>query len=416
MPPLARRLSPVIADLHAHYPMHLVPQGEGTVLDLITSPRARWRLLDRARAGLVEIASRFANYESFEAGPRVTVPLMRDGGVRVALSVLYSPFDELDLRKRYPSPPDDGYLDSILRQAEAVERDIADSFADQATVAHEPAELDAALAAGKLALIHCVEGGFHLGGSPESIDRAVTELARRGTLYITLAHLIFRGVATNSNAIPFLADPIYHALFPQPRAGLTELGRAAVRAMVRERVLVDVTHMSRRAFDETLALLDALDPDRTVPVIASHAAYRFGADRYNLSDSEVRRIAARDGVIGLILAEHQAANGLRWRHTRKLDDSLEIVFSHLDRFRQLTGSHRHSAIGTDLDGFIKPTLAGLEDASRLDRLEAALVNRYGEDDARLIASDNVVRLLRTYWRGGGRKAPAGAKEGAVDGQ
>src|ERR671924_1751967 len=101
--------------------MHLVPGAERDVLKLVTSPGARWRLLDRARAIFVRLASRFANYRSFESGPRVTVPLLRSGGVGVALSVLYSPFDEMDLLKRYPGAPDSSYFPTLLRQLEDVE-------------------------------------------------------------------------------------------------------------------------------------------------------------------------------------------------------------------------------------------------------------------------------------------------------
>ena len=387
----------MIADLHSHYPMHLVPGGPDAAR-LVRSPRARRRFLDRIRALIVGLASRFANYESFEAGPRVTVPLLRAGDVRVVFSVLYSPFDEFDLALPYGSPPTAEYVGSVLRQADLVERDVERNFAAQAAIAHDPRELDATLATGKIALVHCVEGGFHLGANPEEVEAAVERLARRGVAYITLAHLVWRSVATNANAIPFLPSPLYRLLFPQPRVGLTELGRAAVRTMVRHGVLVDVAHMSARALDDTFALLDELDPERTVPVIASHSAYRFGRDRYNLDEPTVERIAARDGVIGLLLAEHQLTDGVRLRRTSSLEDSLDVVFRHLDRIREIAGSHRHSAIGSDLDGFIKPTLAGLGDAGALAALRRALVERYGDADAELIASGNALRLLRSYWR------------------
>jgi microsomal dipeptidase-like Zn-dependent dipeptidase len=380
--------------------MHLVPAGGRNVLKLVTSPRARWRFLDRTRALLVGFASRLANYESFESGPRVTVPLLRSGGVGVALSVLYSPFDEMDLTLRYPGEPQDHYFRTLLRQLDAVERDIRTNFANQAAIAHNPAELDAAIDSDMVALVHCVEGGFHLGAEPEHADEAVRELARRGVAYITLAHLFYRRVATNINAVPFLPDFAYDLLFPQPDLGLTELGHAAVRAMTRERVLCDLSHMSERALADTFALLDELDPDRSVPVIASHVAYRFGRQDYNLDAETVQRVAQRGGVIGLILSQHQGADGmLLGRHPESLEDSMKIVSRHLDRFCEITGSHRHTAIGSDLDGFIKPTLAGLEHAGRLGQLEAALADRYGPDDAALIASGNVLRLLRDYWRG-----------------
>jgi microsomal dipeptidase-like Zn-dependent dipeptidase len=388
----------VIADLHSHYPMHLVPEAEADAVRLIRSPRARRKLLERIRALVVGLASRFANYESFESGPRVTVPLLRAGDVRVVLSVLYSPFDELDLDLAYGAPPTGAYLDTIVRQLETVETEIAERFPDRAAVVRDPRQLDAALAEGRIALVHCVEGGFHLGGTPQEVERGVGELARRGVAYVTLAHLVWRAVATGANAIPFIPSPLYRVLFPQPRVGLTELGDAAVRAMVRHGMLVDVTHMSRRSLDDTFALLDELDPDRAVPVLASHGAYRFGRDRYNLDASTVERIAERGGVIGLMLAEHQTVDGLRWRRTASLEDSLEVIFRHLDRIAEITGSNRHSAIGSDLDGFIKPTLAGLGDAERLGALHAALAGRYGREDGELIASGNALRLLRSHWR------------------
>jgi microsomal dipeptidase-like Zn-dependent dipeptidase len=390
----------VIADLHNHYPMHLVPDAQASLLKLVTSARGRWRLLDELQARAVGAASRIANYQSFRSGPRSTIPLMRAGGVGVALSVLYSPFDEMDADKRYHHPPSDAYIHSVLRHLKEVEAEIAEHHAGAATVAHNPGELDDALAAGRVALVHCLEGGFHLGLSPEAVDRAVGELAERGIAYITVAHLFWRRVATHANAIPFLPDPVFYFLFPQPAIGLSDLAQAAMRAMVRRRVLIDVSHMSERSLDDAFALLTELDPDRAVPVVASHAAYRFGRQEYNLSERTVERIAERDGVIGLILAEYQAADGLRDRRTTTLGQSLEVLFRHVDRLREITGSHRHAAIGSDHDGFIKPTMAGLEDAGQLGSVETALVHHYGEAAAELIASGNVLRLLRSYWQGG----------------
>jgi membrane dipeptidase len=173
--------------------------------------------------------------------------------------------------------------------------------------------------------------------------------------------------------------------------------------MVRERVLLDISHMDQAAIDESLAVLDELDPAREVPVIASHAGYRFGHDAYNLTPQTIERIAERAGVIGLILATHQAADGLG--HPRDLGDSLAVLYRHIDRIREITGSHRHAAIGTDFDGFIKPTLPRLEGAAQLHRLEDALADRYGDDDAELICSANVLRLARSYWRGGLEENP-----------
>src|SRR3712207_4594502 len=216
----------MLVDLHAHYPMHVSP-GRGA---------AR---LDRLDAGLIGLAGRLWNYESFASGPSVTIERLRAGGIGVALSVLVTPLLEmgsrLTIRYRrrppYGAPPVDEYFSALLRQLEMVERRVADRHEGRARVARSPEELEAAIAQRTLVLVHGVEGGFHLGGSAASIDRAVTELARRGVAYITLAHLAWRQVATNAPPAPFWSDSLYDRLFPQPSVGLTELGRAAIRAM-----------------------------------------------------------------------------------------------------------------------------------------------------------------------------------------
>jgi len=389
----------VIADLHAHYAMHLVPDEHGATFHLLASARGRARLRDRLRAQVVGLAGRFANYRDFSSGPRVTMPALREGGVGVAFSVLYSFFDELDLDAPYGAPPENAYLPRLKRQLELVEKDIYERHAGEAAVAHGPRELEEVLARGEVALVHCVEGGFHLGASPETVDRAVSELAARGVAYITLPHLVWRGVATNAPALPFLPDWLYGLLFPQPAQGLSELGRAAVEAMARERVLVDLSHMSERALDDTFALLDRVDPERALPVLASHAGVRFGRQRFMLSEWSVERIAERDGVVGLIFGQHQLTDGIRRRRTSTLEESLEVIYRHIDRLRELTGSHRHAAIGSDLDGFIKPTLGGLETMADMAPLERALVKRYGHGDAALICADNALRVLRRAWAG-----------------
>lgn len=387
--------------------MHLVPRARIRILRLLRSRRERRRLREWLRAILVGLASLFANYRSLFSGPRVRVSYMRAGRVGVALSVLYSFFDEVDVDEG--AQPRQGYLKSITDQVQVVERQVAEHHRDEAAVVHNPKELDAAKRGGKLALVHSVEGGFHLGPTPTKVEEAVNQLAGMGVAYITLAHLIWRGVATDAPALPFFTDEEYRRWLPQPDEGLSNLGEAAVEAMVREHVLIDVSHMSERSLADTFTLLDRLDPDKLVPVLATHAGYRFGTQEYMLSAQTLGRIAERGGVVGLIFAQHQLYDGLdisanRWlglpiRRRPRFEDSFEVLCRHIDRIREVTGSHRHTAIGSDLDGFIKPTLPGLDDMRNMKDLESALRKRYGEEDGELICSGNSLRLLTSYWRG-----------------
>jgi microsomal dipeptidase-like Zn-dependent dipeptidase len=249
---------------------------------------------DRFDARVIRLAGRLWNDESFAAGPRVSVERLGAGGVAVALSVLTHPLLEMGgrhsrwyLAPPYGHPPLDGYFPALLRQLELVEREVTSRHHEQAVVARSVEELHDGLARGRLVLVHCVEGGFHLGASVESVERSVSELARRGVAYITLAHLFWRQVATNAPALGAVPDRVYTRIAPQPTLGLSDLGRAAVRAMVREGVLIDVTHMSRAGLNDTFELLDDLDPDLSVPVLASHTGYRFGARAYNLDEMTV---------------------------------------------------------------------------------------------------------------------------------
>ncbi len=89
------------------------------------------------------------------------------------------------------------------------------------------------------------------------------------------------------------------------------------------------------------------------------------------------------------------------RHTRTFEESFEVIERHVERIPEITGSHRHTAIGSDFDGFIKPTLGGLESMADMAAVERALVARYGDDDAAAICSGNALRLLRTLWRAPG---------------
>ena len=58
-------------------------------------------------------------------------------------------------------------------------------------------------------------------------------------------------------------------------------------------MLVDISHMRDDAIDATFKLVEALDREagadpRDYPVIASHAGYRFGGQKYNLTDGDDR--------------------------------------------------------------------------------------------------------------------------------
>jgi microsomal dipeptidase-like Zn-dependent dipeptidase len=280
----------------------------------------------------------------------------------------------------------------------AVEEEIKGQDRSRIRLVSDREGLDAARREGATALIHCLEGGFSLGDRPDEIARNVGVLAERGVFYITVAHLIYRQMATNTNAIPFLTEDQYDKFFPQPTGeGLTERGVAAITAMVEHRVLLDIAHMRQDALDEAFALLDRLDPEKSLPVLATHVGYRFGEQEYMLDDATIRKVSERNGLIGIILAQHQLMDGVGQKKTKSWDDSRRVIFKHIDKIVEITEGYENVAIGTDLDGFIKPTMTGIEKMADLTKLEQALDLQYGANAAR-IKSDNALRVLEQVLR------------------
>ena len=196
----------MIADLHAHYAMHLVDEG-ASVWKLLGPARGRGSLRDRARALLVGLASRFGNYRSLFSGPRVTLSSLREGDVRVVLSVLYSFFDELELDEPYPAQPKRAYRDSLIGQLELVEHDLAEKHGSTAVVVRTP---DAARAGarGRSGGVRSLRGGrlpprLDPGGGGRGGEDAGR--ARRGLHHARPSRVAPRGHQHQRPALPVRA-------------------------------------------------------------------------------------------------------------------------------------------------------------------------------------------------------------------
>jgi len=389
----------VIADLHCHYPMHLLPEDRHP-----HGSTEGWlgRVRDELQADLEGLLAPFLNDASWKEGWRVDLDKLEQGGARLVCSVLYWPPAEFDFAVKYASPPLAEYYGDLKYQLECVENDLRrqDPDGTRHIIARKEADLDDE----RIVFVHCVEGGFHLGPDADAIEEEVRWLAEQGVVYITLAHLFYRQVASNAPAIPMLPDEVYERVFPQaPGIGLTELGRAAVKAMHKHKVLIDVSHMRQDALDDTFTLVEQLDEEagtdpRDFPLIATHVGMRdAGPDQqtYNLSAETAKRIQARGGLIGLITAQHQL--GL----TQDAAESQAVVSRHLDAITALGNGHDATAIGSDLDGFIKPTLKGLDQASDLRVLEQ-WIREAQPADAEKILYGNARRVLGRVFAARGR--------------
>ncbi len=394
------------ADLHAHYPMHVVSDADADsrlepTLKLMRTVRKRRGLRGRIQAAILWVAMKIGSDRTLDSGPRISIESMRKGDVRLAMSVLFQAFEEIDLSKRYAAPPTPDYFHGLLTEMAEVEAEVKSHGEDVIRIVGNREELDDCLKKGAIALVHAVEGGFHLGDSEEEIADNCRTLGRKGVGYVTVAHLFFRQVATNAPALPFLPDWLYNLVFPQRVSDrLTSRGEAVVRGLVDNRILIDLTHMDPPAIHEVFDLLDReLDRGKEFPVVSTHAGYRFGKQQYMCDEGIVRKIAERGGVIGLIMAQHQLNDGVRKPndYTETLEESLEVIYTHIDTIAKITGGYDNIALGTDFDGFIKPTMGGLETMADLAGLEAALVKKYGPEAAAKMTFGNALGVLEQLW-------------------
>jgi microsomal dipeptidase-like Zn-dependent dipeptidase len=400
-PAPAVSLSPnFVVDLHAHFPMQFDPENHNYRRSLRSRRQRRRRvprpekLGDRFSFWLLELADRFFNRADPLADHAVTLDTLHRGEVGVALSTAYLPFEELDVEEPHDGPPRDHYFKPLCDLLDRVEAEVGASA--NARMAHDYGELEQALAAGQTAMIHSVEGGFHLGGSEQAIRKHVHKLTQLGVAYVTVAHLFWRHVATNCAALPFMPDSWYHGLFHQPAQGLDHRGRTLIREMARCGILIDLTHMSEASMRDTFAMLDEVDSGNEIPVIASHVGCSFGKYEYNLKQEWVERIAARHGVCGIIYCDHFVRDG-RGCHTKTIERSFALVDEQVEKLRAWGGDDV-LAIGTDHDGFIKPTLAGLASAADHPKLMTHLTERFGTELTAKIAHENALRVLKQGWR------------------
>jgi len=183
--------------------------------------------------------------------------------------------------------------------------------------------------------------------------------------------------------------------------GLSRLGRALVDELVQLGVILDLAHASPTTFTEMITRAAG------APVICTHAACRTINDHpRNLTDDQLRALAAADGLFGLML--HPLAIGHEQR-------TLDRVVGHLEHAAGLIGVDR-VCFGGDFttrlsevlppmpepaDGLMPPGLRpgagidglkGPEDYPAL--LETMRARGWSESDLEAVAARNLLGFLR----------------------
>lgn len=250
-----------------------------------------------------------------------------------------------DRSQRRPMPPPEQF-----RLALAHFRQQLAENQDRAALCTSTAQAKAAIERGKLAAFLSLEGAEPLDCDPGRLDEAY--------------QLGIRMIAPTWNLENALSGTCVTG------GGLTDQGREFVRRAQRLGILIDVSHISQRAFWDICDIAEK-------PILASHSNARaLCGHARNLTDDQFRAICQLGGTAGInlynpFLVEEGGA-------------SMEDVYRHIDHFLQL-GGDGHLALGADFDGCDElPTgVGGIQDMKKLaDYLlgqglaEGALYNLY----------------------------------------
>jgi membrane dipeptidase len=220
----------------------------------------------------------------------------------------------------------------------ALKRLTEDMHPARSAFARTPDDVERIAKAGKRVIMTGVENGYPVGTDLANVGR----LFDLGARYITLAHSGHNQISDSSSQ----ADPLHN--------GLSPFGRQVVAEMNRLGMMVDVSHISEKAFWDVLAASKA-------PIIASHSGARAVCDHdRNLTDDQLKALTKNGGVIQVVAlgsylkAEHPE----RRAAVAKLRDELGLP-----------------AAGRGGPGGGRPSLATMTDEQRADYMKKMEVYR-----------------------------------------
>lgn len=171
----------------------------------------------------------------------------------------------------------------------------------------------------------------------------------------------------------FFDNEVAGSMHGMEKGGLTPLGRDVIRRMEARGMIVDLAHASHKTVAETLRMV-------TKPVVYSHGGVKATCNtNRNLTDDEIRGIAATGGVIGIGFWDAAIC-----------DPTPQAAARAMRHVRDLVGID-HVGLGSDWDG---ATMVGFDAAGLAAITQALLDQGFTETDIEAAMGGNIIRLLR----------------------
>ena len=173
--------------------------------------------------------------------------------------------------------------------------------------------------------------------------------------------------------VHFFDNELAGSMHGEKKGGLTKFGRTIVRDMERMGMIVDIAHSSHATVADILKMAKR-------PVVSSHGGVQAvcGVNR-NLTDEEIRGVAATGGVIGL-----------GYWDGAMCDTDPKTVARAAKHVRDLVGID-HVALGSDFDGAVTTRF----DTSGIVQITQALMDAgFTEAEIRAVMGLNALRVIR----------------------
>jgi membrane dipeptidase len=317
--------------------------------------------------------------------------------VRAKKGGLDAPFMSIYIPSDRTVPQAKLLADSLINMVNYIANEKSDYF----EVADNPSDIKRIAAQGKVALPMGMENG-----SPISSVSDVALYRKKGISYVTLTH-------GKDNDI---CDSSYDTT--KTWGGLSPFGNEVVKAMNKEGILVDISHVSDDTFYDVLKIVK-------VPVIASHSSVRKFTPGWqrNMSDEMILKLKENGGIIMIsfgttfldsevskykidassALRKELSDKGLKGKELNdavakaiskdpKAFSDIKRVADHIDHVVKLIGVD-HVGFGSDYDGVGDSLPTGLKDVGDYPNLLAELLDRgYSESDIEKICSGNLFRV------------------------
>ncbi len=199
-----------------------------------------------------------------------------------------------------------------------------------------------------------IEGAHALDGKLENLD----VLYRAGYRMMSPSHFFDNDIGGSAAGVH--------------KTGLTEKGREWVRQMEARHMIIDLAHASPKTIEDVLAMASR-------PLVVSHTGVKGTCDNNrNLSDDQIRAVAAKGGLIGIGY----------WETATCGTDARAIVKAM--RYVSERVGAEHVALGSDFDGAVTEPF---DTTGLVEITDAMLEAGYSEQEIRMIMGENVMKFL-----------------------